>query len=265
MTSTPLSYRFELGSATKPVVLSSIQLPVQPSSSSSKSNDLPKFEHILTSKAISPSMDLIALLSRDVASPVSNVANGHGSLNPTSILAPPPPGMSAAANQARIRMMMMARARALAAAGVSAAAAGTTSTSAEVPQITKCAPIRLSLWRTADEQASRVWDVEVKIPDHFKDAGKNVKELEDVVISALSWSPDSKSIAMTVQIIRRRIGETSSERENRFLIIYGMQDGKQKRVIRIPRLDSDSDGLCGLEWHKLAAERKQDFMVSPCH
>jgi hypothetical protein len=158
----------------------------------------------------------------------------------------------------------MARARALAAAGLPANAAGP---SVETPKVTRCAPIRLSLWRMASlagEQGSRVWDVEIKVPDLFRDAGKDVKESEDLNVSTMSWSPDSRSIALTVIVRRRRVDGTF-RRHNRFLVLYDMQDGKQKRVIRIPSIDrqqSSSEDIFGIEWCRLSSRKRVRAVVS---
>lgn len=260
----------ETGQTTRPVVLSTIQLPIQPASSSATDASA-KYHHVLPSRAINPRMDLVAVLSRDVGVPSSSVAGGAGTAATTmsagSVLAPPPPGMSAAANQARMRMMMLARQRALAAGGKSAPMAGA---QGEVPKVTRSASLRLSLWRMASmagELGARVWDVEVKPPSLFADAGKDVKELEDTNISAMIWSPDGQLVAVTVHVSRRRVGEGSRaafSRQARFLLFYAVEDGKQHRVIRIP---SDgpaqaAESLNGIEWVTLNARRSRDTVVS---
>ncbi|UZJ53480.1 hypothetical protein CBS101457_002800 [Exobasidium rhododendri] len=257
-------YRLDLSHTSKPVVLSTLQLPLHPSSSSS-TEPSPRYEHVLPSRGINPRMDLVALLSRDVIAPSSASA----SMTSTSgVFAPPPPGMSAAANQARMKMMMMARARALA-----LGKGGTLSQAAaavEVPKVTRSASLRLSLWRMASmagERGSRVWDVEIKTPDLFHDASDNVKELEDINVTAMTWSPEGRSIALTVQVTRRRVGETqsaSNTRFNRFLMVYDLQDGKQQRIVRIPQdeAESSSAGLYGVEWCRLGSSSRLDITVS---
>jgi hypothetical protein len=154
-----------------------------------------------------------------------------------------------------MKMMMMARARALALGGKGPSAAP------EVPKVTRSASIRLSLWRMASmagEKGSRVWDVEVKVPEIFDEVGKDVKELEDIDVTAMTWSPEGRSIALTVQITRRTIADSqnlSQTRYNRFLAVYDLQDGKQQRIVRIPQDEAglSTVGLYGLEWCKMAS------------
>jgi len=254
--------KLDFGHSTKPVVLSTIQFPLRPSTTSPKDSSA-KYHHILTSKAINPRMDLVAILSRDVA-PSSAVATGGSASNPSALFGPPPPGMSAAANQARMKMMMMARARALAAGGKAPPAMVA---QAEVPKVTRSASLRLSLWRMASmagEQGSRVWDVDVKVPDLFKDAGKDIKELENMNVTAMQWDPNGRSIALAIQATRSRVEVTPDSRYKRFLIIFGMQDGKQQRVIQVPSDDekSSSVGLYGMEWCDLDSTSRLSAVVS---
>lgn len=253
-------YKLQQGSSSSPSVLSTIQFPIQPNSSSlSNGGDgASRYRHVLTSKAISPQMDLVAIISRDVATGSSSSATDAASLLP-----PPPPGMSAVANQARMRMLMMARARALAAGGKG----GATTTALEAPKVSKCPSLRLSLWRMASmtgEQGSRVWDVEIKVPDHFEELGKEVKEDESMEVCAMSWSPDCRSIALTVEVTRSKRDQgggiaNSMSRRKRYLMLYAMQDGKLERLVIVPdqlQEQAQPSQLFGLIWKQLSSNRQ---------
>lgn len=253
--------RVEQAGASQPIVLSTVPLPTRPANNGNVPS-LPKgarYRHVLGPRAINPCKDLVALVSRDVAPTPAAGAAGPGATDPHAGLPPPPPGMSAAAAQALMRMRMIARAKALAqqkgpggsAPGEASAATSTTS----APKLTKCAPLRLSLWRmssVAGELGERVWDLAITIPDLFhENKESDDPEVEDMAVDDLSWSPDGQMLALSVRAVRRSV---RASRSRRFITLHALQDGKQISTTPLPQSEAegmDNEAMSHMRWEKV--------------
>lgn len=240
--------------ASEPVALSVVPLPVHPPATNGSGSTAKeeRYRHVLGVKAINPHKDLVALVSRDL-SPTS--ASNDASAEAQAGLAPPPPGISAAASQKLMRMRMIARAKALAAQkGLTSSSEATNSASSSVPKLTQAAPLRLSLWRMASvtgQQGERVWDIHLCVPNTFMDLeAESDKELEDISAEALTWSPDGEVLSVIIRVVRRFIG-IRKQRQQRFVSLHSLQDGKQVHLVPLPKSSRGTQLSCAshLQWH----------------
>jgi len=241
----------------QPEILSSVSLPILPPnpteshSSSSNASSSQKYTHQLCSQSVNPCMDLVAIVSRDI-----NTAPTPPTGNPQNAgiagLPPPPAGMSAARSAALMRMRMAQRAKALAAAGIKEPAQETPTNS---PSVTRCATLRLSLWRMssiAGEQGARIWDVTVTVPDRFE---QTQFEYEEISVDTMVWSPDGLVLGLAVNVQRRSSSDMQVKQKHQFICLYALQDGQQIRTIPF----SDSVEILSMEWKALPSKNSSPY------
>lgn len=237
----------------QPEILSSVSLPILPPNStdshasSSSAASSQKYTHHLSSQSVNPCMDLVAIISRDInTTPTPSAANPQNA--GMAGLPPPPAGMSAARSAALMRMRMAQRAKALAAAGIKEPAQ---ETPANVPSVTRCATLQLSLWRMssiAGEQGARIWDVTITVPDRFE---QSQLEYEEMSVDTMTWSPDGLVLGLAVNVQRRSSSDMQVKQKNQFICLYALQDGQQIRVIPF----SDTGELLSMEWKALPSHK----------
>lgn len=234
------------GHGQQPDILARLSLPIHPSGATTSGNNAGSYRHVLLSRAINPSMDLVLVLSRDVsqASSSSTSAISGG-------LPPQPAGMSQNMSEARRRMIMLSRQKMLGAKGgalaTSSMATSAAAATPHAPRLTKCPPIRISLWRMPSDGESGVlvWDSQVELPDIWGTEGHDLAELEDMSVTASCWTKKGREATLVVQVSRKDVKGARPLKAARYLCIYNVQTGAQERAIPI---DESPASVVGLTW-----------------
>ncbi|PWN91953.1 hypothetical protein FA10DRAFT_259230 [Acaromyces ingoldii] len=115
------------------------------------------------------------------------------------------------------------------------------------PRLTKCPPIRISLWRMPSDGESGVlvWDSQVEVPDIWGTEGHDLAELEDMSVTASCWTKKGREATLVVQVSRKDVKGARPLKAARYLCIYNVQTGAQERAIPI---DESPASVVGLTW-----------------
>lgn len=223
--------------------LNTIKIAPPAASSSGAQQSRSHVSNHLLPESISPTMDLALVFSTVAPPPASSSAAASTGAAPAAA-GPSQAGLSAAQRLIQQRVAMM-KARAAAAAGLASSSSAASADASAGPL--KGQPIGMTLWRMGSGPPEIVWKKDLAVPDAVfgsldrkpsssDSKGKqqstvgNERQHQTVEVAGMQWSPDGRTIALSV-VASRASPKGDDSASTHIVALYDIHDGKCLRLI----------------------------------